>query len=301
MSVYLRACLAWLLALGGALATEDDASHSGSADADRGAFEVEVGRGASSGPTTTARGEPTNSRSGSYFRSPTLSCWDTTNASLIRYLTPATCDPVGGGFVTCPVDAITLYPLWVLWHATEHLPSVLAYLADGSCIQEAAVRDEAARAFATLDVPTPSATLQSGSWPTLLVGLWYPAYTNAAPIVQRATLLGAAVWIRAIPAKFDWDFDDSYSPGGSALATTEPGRPWVSGEPLPDSSWPGHAWVALGGRGWAEVTVTLRTTWRGQYRVEGGAWIDIPDEIVTVSQAGTFIVAEAHVRLIDDK
>ena len=219
----------------------------------------------------------------------------------------------------CPPGTFELAPLWV-----QHLQPDGTYgppekVTDLQCVTPADLAAQAEQVFATMHVPASPATLQTSNPTLLLVNTLYPVYTSDQPVTQEATLLDVPVEVQAVPARFRWDFDDPFSDGGSTLTTSDPGTAWVEGSDLPDDTWVAHAWTALGdpdtargrsaGSAWSadgvryrtDVTVSLTTTWQGQFRIAGtAAWTDIPGTITTTSTAGTFTVTEARTRLFCD-
>lgn len=81
-------------------------------------------------------------------------------------------------------------------------------------------------------------------------------YTRAETQRFEVTLIGSAVQIEVVPESFSWDFGD----GSAPLVTTE------KGAPFPDQTLT-HTFTKKG-----ERTIVLTTSWRGRFRVEGGAW-----------------------------
>ncbi len=218
----------------------------------------------------------------------------------------------------CPAPGVQLNPLWVQRLQDGGTYSAPEQVTGYQYLTAADLAGEAQRVFTTMHVPTPSATLQTG-WDRLLVNAYYPVYTDAETVTQEATLLDVPVEIRAVPDRFVWDFDDPFSPGGGTLTTDDLGAPWQEGDEQPDDDWVAHAWTRLGDPGtaagyaagarWTEgrvkyrvdVTVTLATTWHGQFRIAGSpAWTDIPGDITTNSTAGTWTVTEARSKLVCD-
>ena len=218
----------------------------------------------------------------------------------------------------CPAPGVQLSPLWVQRLQDDGTYGPPEQVGGYECRTPADLVSEAQRVFTTMHVPAPTATLQTG-WDRLLVNAYYPVYTDAETVTQEATLLDVPVEIRAVPDRFVWDFDDPFSPGGGTLTTDDLGAPWQEGDEQPDDDWVAHAWTRLGDPGtaagyaagarWTEgrvkyrvdVTVTLATTWHGQFRIAGSpAWTDIPGDITTNSTAGTWTVTEARSKLVCD-
>ncbi|GAB2450134.1 hypothetical protein [Xylanimonas ulmi] len=233
-------------------------------------------------------------------------------------------EPCGEGAVEwlipapCPEDSHKLAALWVQRLAEDGTYGPAQMVSPAQCVTAADLQAEARRELATLHVPTPNATLQTAS-PTLLVNAWYPAHTTATPITREATLLGVPVQVRAIPTQYTWDFDDPFSPTGPTLTTTDPGRAWTPGDGDVDHTWTAHAWTRLGdpdtptgknaethraangAKYRTNVTITLTTTWQGQYRILGApTWTTIPDTLTTTSPAGTYTLTEARTHLYCD-
>ncbi|MCA5894869.1 hypothetical protein LEP48_18100 [Isoptericola sp. NEAU-Y5] len=225
---------------------------------------------------------------------------------------PGACDAGEAGFMADPdCDEYWLAPLWVQRVRDDGGYGAPEQLSDGQCVTPADLAVEAAREFAVMKVPTPPVTVQGGE--PMLVNVHYPAYTTAEPQELEAVLLDVPVVIRADPAQFVWDFDDPYSAGGGTLTTTEPGRAWSEGDPLPDASWVGHTYSRLGEPGTdvgtavdaegdvyrSGIEVSLTTTWRGSFRIQGSStWTAIEGTITTTSTTAPATVTEARTRLV---
>lgn len=108
------------------------------------------------------------------------------------------------------------------------------------------------------------------------------AMADDAPQVHSAVLLGAEVDIRATPANYTWHWGD-----GETTTTADPGAPHPNATVT-------HAY----GRALDEATVSLTTTWAGEYRVAGGAWIAF-DTVIDTSSPGIGIeVLHPRARLV---
>jgi hypothetical protein len=220
--------------------------------------------------------------------------------------------------VTCPPETYQIDPLYVRRLQQDGSYGPTEFVGPGRCVAPADLAAEAERAFTSMHVPAPTATLQTGNPTRLLVNAWYPVYASDDVITQTAALLEVPVEVRAVPAQYTWDFDDPFSPTGPTLTTTNPGQPWIEGDPVPDERWVAHAWTRLGDpdtrvgqaasttvvdgiKARDNVTVTLTTTWHGQFRIVGTTtWADIPGQLTTTSPAGTYTVTEARTRLYCD-
>ncbi|MFE5291823.1 hypothetical protein ACFQ8T_06545 [Isoptericola sp. NPDC056618] len=215
--------------------------------------------------------------------------------------------------ITTPCDdgEYALDALWVQRVRENGTYDDAEQLSEDECVSPADLARQAQREFKTMKIQAPEATVQGN--PPMVVNVHYPAYTTAAPQDRTVTLLGVPVVLRAEPTEYTWDFDDPYSPTGSTLTTTSPGRPWHEGDATPDQSWVGHTYSQLGTPGENAgtavddkgnvyrdgVTVSLTTTWQGRFRVQGTSdWTDIPGTISTTSTTGPATVTEARTRLV---
>jgi hypothetical protein len=171
-----------------------------------------------------------------------------------------------------------------------------------------------------MTVGAPQAVMQGREDHVLWLNVWYPVWVDDAPVSMNVTLLGVPVEVRAVPVLFEWDWADPFSTTGPRLVTANPGRLWRPGDPGPDEGWVGHAYNKLGDPNSAQgraagvqrnpvnglkfrtgVTITVTTTWAGQFRIVGqGAWTDIDGQLTTTSTAGTFAVTEAKAFLVCD-
>lgn len=157
-------------------------------------------------------------------------------------------------------------------------------VSEGTCVTAADLLDAAAREFASLPIePSPLHVQPPDGW--TLINVDTITYTDDAPQEFETELLGVPVVIRAVPAEFSWDYDD----GSAPLVTDDPGAPY------PDNS-VGHTYTAPG-----EVTISLTTTWRGQFRIAGTpTWTDVPGSATTTTTTGPITVHEARTRLVED-
>ncbi|MEL7974370.1 hypothetical protein AAG589_00780 [Isoptericola sp. F-RaC21] len=211
----------------------------------------------------------------------------------------------------CDDGEYALDALWVQRVQDDGTYGDPEQVTDDECITPADIAAEAQREFKSMKIRAPEATVQGN--PPMVVNVHYPAYTTATTQDRTVSLLGVPVVIRAEPTEYTWDFDDPYSPGGSTLMTTDPGRPWHEGDPTPDTSWVGHTYSRLGTPGQdagtavddkgnayrTGVAVSLTTTWQGRFRVQGtSTWTDIAGTISTTSTTDPTTVTEARTRLV---
>jgi hypothetical protein len=109
------------------------------------------------------------------------------------------------------------------------------------------------------------------------------AMAGDAPRLHQATLLGANVDIRATASGYRWEWGD-----GSHTTTTDPGRPYPNATLT--HTYP-HAEDA--------AQVSLATTWTGEYRVNGGPWIDFDSTISSSSTPVDLVIYDPRSRLVN--
>ena len=110
-------------------------------------------------------------------------------------------------------------------------------------------------------------------------------YTDASPQTLTTTLLGQPVTVRATPTRYTWAWAD----GSPPTATTDPGAPW------PDHSLT-HTYTTTG-----TYTVTMVTTWTGEYSLDAGAsYSPIAGTATTTSTAPPLTVRELRTHLVED-
>ncbi|WP_049788275.1 PKD domain-containing protein [Isoptericola variabilis] len=156
-------------------------------------------------------------------------------------------------------------------------------VAEGTCVTPADLAAEAAREFATLPItPSPLHVQPPDGW--TLINVETVTYTEDAAQDFETTLLGVPVVIRALPDEFAWDYGD-----GTTTVTEHPGAPYPANTV-------GHTYTAPG-----EVSISLTTTWRGQFQIAGTAtWTDVPGTATTTTSTGPITVHEARTRLVED-
>jgi hypothetical protein len=115
--------------------------------------------------------------------------------------------------------------------------------------------------------------------------LW--AETPADQSLGTVTLLGHQVRLQVHVARVDWDFGDGqrdttpspeprYDPSAGCKTVSCPGY-W------------GHVYAATGA-----MTVSATVTWSGRYRVDGGAWLDIPGTVTGPATTAALTVRQAR-------
>ncbi len=102
-------------------------------------------------------------------------------------------------------------------------------------------------------------------------------YAEPEPFARTVQLLGQQVDIEATPSRFTWVHGD-----GSSDITTSPGAPYPSKD-ITYSYSKAHTTVAPR----VDVTYTAR------FRVNGGAWQDIPETVTVTGPPGNLRISEA--------
>lgn len=136
-------------------------------------------------------------------------------------------------------------------------------------------------AFAHIGLPESVIQIQPVGGETL-VNFDTNFYTSADPFTESVTLLGQTVELEIVASSFAWHFGD-----GASLTTTTPGAAY------PDLLVT-HAYTRTG-----EVTPSVNTTWSARYRVNGGAWLDVPDTVTMTGATEALLVREATPVLVD--
>ncbi|MFI8525148.1 hypothetical protein ACIGB8_11905 [Promicromonospora sukumoe] len=159
---------------------------------------------------------------------------------------------------------------------------------DESCLaqrrQQIDLPAAAARAFQEMQIAPSEVNVQPPDGWTL-VNVDTIAFTDRKPRTVSTELFGIPVEIRAVASSYSWDFGDGTLP----LSTTDPGAPYPAYTIA-------HAYVEPG-----SATISLTTTWGGQFRLAGEpTWRDVPGEATTTSASGSLEILEARARLVED-
>jgi hypothetical protein len=118
-----------------------------------------------------------------------------------------------------------------------------------------------------------------------LVNMPLIVFTDASAQRLQTVVLGVPVTVRATPVSFAWDFGD----GSDPLETTDPGAPY----PHHTVS---HTYLTAG-----SYTVSLSTTWRGEFQVNGqGPWLPVTGTARTSSTPFVETVEAAPSHLVAD-
>lgn len=121
-----------------------------------------------------------------------------------------------------------------------------------------------------------------GQW--IPVGIDMIAWAESGVQVFDVEMFGQAVWVRATPVKYVWDFGD-----GTVLTTSFPGRP----HPSRDVS------MRYVGQGWYEVS--LVTVFSGEFSVAGGPWQPVQGTVEVASEKKWIYSDVRQSRLVGDE
>ena len=119
------------------------------------------------------------------------------------------------------------------------------------------------KAMKTLDWPTAELVIQPPDGRTLVNLKTNFLTTTTEPTTRTVSLLGHSVDIEATPVGYTWHFGDGAEQSGS-----DPGAAY------PDLRIT-HVYEKAG----VTLTPSVDVTYHGRFRVDGGAWTDIPEEL----------------------
>ena len=138
--------------------------------------------------------------------------------------------------------------------------------------------------FQNFDIPAP----QISAWPKDWAVIGKPAafWTDADVSYIDMTLLTYAVTVRVTPEKYNWDFGD----GTGATTTKKGSKPRPGDDPII-----GHDFQKVG-----PTTVSMTTTFSGEFSVDGGPWIPIDGYAYIASNELTIDVYRFHRYLVDE-
>ncbi len=102
-------------------------------------------------------------------------------------------------------------------------------------------------------------------------------YTEPQAFTRAIRLLGQRVEVEATPSSFTWHHGD-----GTSATTTQPGAPYPAKDVTYEYT---HAHTT--------VQTSVDVTYTARFRVNGGAWQDIPDTVTIAGPATDLRVSEA--------
>jgi hypothetical protein len=129
-------------------------------------------------------------------------------------------------------------------------------------------------AFQKIPLPRLTAVIQPGG--KTLVNFDTIFHTDAAPLDRTVTLLGQRVDLAITATGFHWIYGD-----GSDATTSTPGAAYPSKAIV-------HRYLRLG-----TVRPHVDVTWSARWRVNGGAWADVPGTVTTDGPSSDLRVVEA--------
>lgn len=116
----------------------------------------------------------------------------------------------------------------------------------------------------------------------LPVGMVNVLYAEDATQTLETTIMGTPVSVRAIPVSYHWDLGD-----GNTITTEKPGEPYPSEQVSSTYSY----------EGWYDITLT--TTFRGEFSVDGGPWQQIDGTIEVASEPRALFSKSLESRLVN--
>ena len=134
--------------------------------------------------------------------------------------------------------------------------------------------------FRRLPIPAPEIIVEPSGGHTL-INIGTNFLTRKRPVVLPTTVLGQAIQVKATPASYQWTYGD-----GTTFTTTNPGARY------PALLTP-HTYHQPG-----TYTVRLRTTFTGEYSVNGGPWQPINGTATTTSPPVTITAEERRAVII---
>jgi hypothetical protein len=137
------------------------------------------------------------------------------------------------------------------------------------------------RAFKRLSWPGSKLVVQPPRGRTLVNFATNFYTTNDHPTTMVVTLLGQRVSIEATPVEYSWHFG-----AGSSTSTSDPGAPYPKLRIT-------HRYTRVG-----TIAPSVDTTYRGRYRVGGGAWHAIPDTLTVAGRPVRLEVVSATPHLV---
>lgn len=138
--------------------------------------------------------------------------------------------------------------------------------------------------FQSLPVPAGEFTVQPpGGY--VLIGMRTNVYAaSTEPTVLSTSVLGQPVHVRAIPVSWTWDFGDGHKIG----PVDDPGAAYPAVRHA-------HRYAADG-----TFTITMTTTYRGEYSVAGGPWLPVEGQAQATSPGVPVIALAGQTQLTAD-
>ena len=141
------------------------------------------------------------------------------------------------------------------------------------------------RAFERVPLPESELVVQPPGGQTL-VGLDTIFSTEADGFTETVTLLGRSVELDIRPSSYRWSHGDS-----TEQTTDWPGEEWRRGGDA--SRYVTHIYDDR-----MRISTSVDTTWTAQYRVDGGAWQEVPGTVTIEGEAASLRVRSASPHLV---
>ena len=133
------------------------------------------------------------------------------------------------------------------------------------------------------ELPVEALTASAGpltDW--LPVGMPNVLFAEPEEQTLDTSVLGVPIRVRAIPVSYHWDLGD-----GNTITTEKPGEPYPSEQVSSTYSY----------EGWYDITLT--TTFRGEFSVDGGPWQQIDGTIEVASEPRALFSKSLESRLVN--
>ncbi len=248
---------------------------------DRSAVDVNVRDGEAAKDAHAARTDPDAARF-EFRRAPLCNVTNATRTTPLN----GPCPPAIGdtGPDACGEDAV-VDPMWMRERSTPTSDDWSPWVqvdAGGCAVDLLPVLTQAD--FRRLPLSKPALTMQPNrGW--VLVNIETIVMTDPAEQTLRTELLGHGIDVVATPTLYRYDFGDELDP----LITESPGHPWPHHDTF-------HVYQRPGTR-----QITLTTTWKGRYRVDGSpVWRDVDGTAQTSTTSAPFEVQERRSHLVSD-
>jgi hypothetical protein len=266
---------------GGALASSASASDDapnfgGSTNTQDQSLEVEGLRGSDNAPAHPASSTSEDAPVRDYLREPYC------NSPNLQPSFAPTCTSGQGPVILCIDGTEADLPLWVRTQNADGTWTQWELVSGYTCPGDAPLLAAIQREWTQLQ-PEPSAINLQPNTGWVIATVPTVATAGDGPRLQSAVLLGADVDIRATAQEYRWEWGD-----GTHTSTTDPGQPYPNATLT-------HTYAHASD----VVTVTLTTTWSGQYRVNGGPWVNFDSTINSDSTPVQLTIYDPRSRLVD--
>jgi hypothetical protein len=121
-----------------------------------------------------------------------------------------------------------------------------------------------------------------------LVNLETTFYTEAMAFTRTLSIIGYSVDVEVTPSTFTWHWGD-----GETLTTDTPGAPYPSTDVT-------HTYRHHTAQG-RPLELSVDVGYTARFRVDGGAWVDIPETITIEGPVTTLPVRQASAVLVEGR